>query len=186
MTVSDVASLLRVSRMTVYRLLQAGELTSVRVGRSSRLRRANVAEYLHRSQLGGPEEPAPHGHHRAGNVHAARLPTAADGAPRDAADRPPVRTSPWTPHNTDPPTGQRLAPRTEELTGNRLDADHPARQARMFLSLARAALAAERWEIAEELLEPIYDIAGELPAELVVEHLELGAALRAASTLGLG
>jgi hypothetical protein len=56
----------------------------------------------------------------------------------------------------------------------------------MFLSLARAALAAERWEIAEELLEPIDDIAGELPAELVVEHLELGAALRAASTLGLG
>jgi hypothetical protein len=76
----------------------------------------------------------------------------------------------------------RLTPGTE-LTGNRLDAHHRARQARMFLYLARTALAAGRWELAEKLLVPISDIAGELPAELVVQHLELVAALRAASAL---
>lgn len=37
MTVEEVASLMRVSKMTVYRLLKTGELTSVRVGRSFRI-----------------------------------------------------------------------------------------------------------------------------------------------------
>jgi hypothetical protein len=53
----------------------------------------------------------------------------------------------------------------------------------MFLNLARAALAVGREELAGELLGSIHDIAGELPAELVVQHLELVAALRAESAL---
>jgi len=46
LTVSEVAAALRVSNMTVYRLVSAGELPAVRVGRSVRLRRDEVDEYL--------------------------------------------------------------------------------------------------------------------------------------------
>jgi excisionase family DNA binding protein len=45
-TVAEVASLLRVSNMTVYRLIQAGSLPAVRVGRSYRLREDDVDRYL--------------------------------------------------------------------------------------------------------------------------------------------
>ena len=38
LTVAEVASLMRVSKMTVYRLVHAGELPAVRVGRSFRVR----------------------------------------------------------------------------------------------------------------------------------------------------
>ena len=37
LTVAEVASLMRVSKMTVYRLVHAGELPAVRVGRSFRV-----------------------------------------------------------------------------------------------------------------------------------------------------
>jgi excisionase family DNA binding protein len=167
MTVSDVASLLRVSKMTVYRLMRAGEFTSVRVGQSFLVPRVEVAEYLRRSQLGGPEEPAPHGNRGASDVHAARLPTAAAGAPEDAADDLSVRADPRAARGADLRPAQRLAPGAEELTGNRLDAHHPARQ---------ATRAAWRGDIAEKLLAAIPDIVDELPAELVVEYLELVAA----------
>ena len=43
---AEVASLLRVSTMTVYRLVKAGQLPAVRVGRSYRLREDDVARYL--------------------------------------------------------------------------------------------------------------------------------------------
>ena len=46
LTVSEVAGALRVSNMTVYRLISAGELPAVRVGRSVRLRVDEVDEYL--------------------------------------------------------------------------------------------------------------------------------------------
>jgi excisionase family DNA binding protein len=46
LTVSEVAGALRVSNMTVYRLVSAGELPAVKVGRSVRLRRDEVDEYL--------------------------------------------------------------------------------------------------------------------------------------------
>ena len=45
-TVAEVAGLLRVSNMTVYRLIQAGQLAAVRVGRSYRIREADVDRYL--------------------------------------------------------------------------------------------------------------------------------------------
>lgn len=46
MTVAEVASLMRVSKMTVYRLVKTGELTSVRVGRSFRIPENAVREYI--------------------------------------------------------------------------------------------------------------------------------------------
>jgi excisionase family DNA binding protein len=45
-TVSEVAVALRVSNMTVYRLVNAGELPAVKVGRSVRLCRDEVDRYL--------------------------------------------------------------------------------------------------------------------------------------------
>jgi excisionase family DNA binding protein len=46
LTVAEVADLLRVSSMTVYRLIKAGELAAVRVGKSYRVREADVDAYL--------------------------------------------------------------------------------------------------------------------------------------------
>ena len=46
LTVAEVAAIMRVSKMTVYRLVHAGELASVRVGRSFRVPEAAVREYL--------------------------------------------------------------------------------------------------------------------------------------------
>jgi len=45
-TVAEVANMLRVSNMTVYRLIQAGSIPAVRVGRSYRLREDDVDRYL--------------------------------------------------------------------------------------------------------------------------------------------
>ncbi len=46
MTVAEVAQLMRVSTMTVYRLIKAGELPSVRVGKSYRIREDDLDRYL--------------------------------------------------------------------------------------------------------------------------------------------
>lgn len=46
LTVAEVASTLRVSNMTVYRLIQAGDLPAVRVGKSYRLREEDIDKYL--------------------------------------------------------------------------------------------------------------------------------------------
>ncbi len=46
LTVAEVASLMRVSKMTVYRLVHAGELGAVRVGRSYRVPDTAVHDYL--------------------------------------------------------------------------------------------------------------------------------------------
>jgi excisionase family DNA binding protein len=46
LTVNEVADLLRVSRMTVYRLIKTGEMPALRVGRSYRLREQDVHTYL--------------------------------------------------------------------------------------------------------------------------------------------
>lgn len=45
-TVAEVAEVMRVSRMTVYRLVHSGELPAVRVGRSFRVPQRAVHEYL--------------------------------------------------------------------------------------------------------------------------------------------
>lgn len=46
MTVSEVADLLRVSKMTVYRMVHSGEIFSVRFGKSFRLPKRSVDQYL--------------------------------------------------------------------------------------------------------------------------------------------
>jgi excisionase family DNA binding protein len=46
LTVQEVADLIRVSSMTVYRLIKSGELPAVRVGRSFRVRDVDVDTYL--------------------------------------------------------------------------------------------------------------------------------------------
>jgi len=46
LTVAEVAKVMRVSKMTVYRLVHSGELPAVRVGRSFRVRAEAVHSYL--------------------------------------------------------------------------------------------------------------------------------------------
>ena len=46
LTVNEVADLLRVSNMTVYRLIKSNELASVRVGKSYRIRRDDIDRFL--------------------------------------------------------------------------------------------------------------------------------------------
>ncbi len=46
LTVTEVAAIMRVSKMTVYRLVHGGEMSAVRVGRSFRVPEPAVREYL--------------------------------------------------------------------------------------------------------------------------------------------
>jgi excisionase family DNA binding protein len=46
LTVAEVAAMMRVSKMTVYRLVHAGEMAAVRVGRSFRVPAPAVRAYL--------------------------------------------------------------------------------------------------------------------------------------------
>jgi excisionase family DNA binding protein len=46
LTVAEVAAMMRVSKMTVYRLVHNGELPAVRVGRSFRVPEQAVHDYL--------------------------------------------------------------------------------------------------------------------------------------------
>jgi excisionase family DNA binding protein len=49
LTVAEVAAMMRVSKMTVYRLVHGGDLPAVRVGRSFRVLEEDVDEYLRKS-----------------------------------------------------------------------------------------------------------------------------------------
>ena len=49
LTVAEVAAMMRVSKMTVYRLVHSGELPAVRVGRSFRVTEHDVDDYLRKS-----------------------------------------------------------------------------------------------------------------------------------------
>ena len=46
LTVAEVATIMRVSKMTVYRLGHSGELAAIRVGRSFRVPEQAVNQYL--------------------------------------------------------------------------------------------------------------------------------------------
>ena len=46
LTVAEVAALMRVSKMTVYRLVHSGELPAARVGKSFRVPEQAVHDYL--------------------------------------------------------------------------------------------------------------------------------------------
>jgi excisionase family DNA binding protein len=48
LTVAEVAEIMRVSKMTVYRLVHSGELPAIRFGRSFRVPESAVAEALQR------------------------------------------------------------------------------------------------------------------------------------------
>ncbi|WP_104180685.1 helix-turn-helix domain-containing protein [Arthrobacter sp. B0490] len=58
LTVAEVADLLRVSKMTVYRLVHAGDLPAVQFGRSYRVPESAVGEFLRNSQVDGQSESA--------------------------------------------------------------------------------------------------------------------------------
>lgn len=51
LTVAEVAKIMRVSKMTVYRLVHHGELASIRVGRSYRISEQAVNQYLRTAEL---------------------------------------------------------------------------------------------------------------------------------------
>ena len=46
LTIAEVAKVMRVSKMTVYRLVHSGELPAVRVGKSFRVTENAVQDYL--------------------------------------------------------------------------------------------------------------------------------------------
>ncbi|GAA3435043.1 helix-turn-helix domain-containing protein [Kutzneria kofuensis] len=46
LTIAEVAKVMRVSKMTVYRLVHSGELPAVRVGKSFRVTETAVQDYL--------------------------------------------------------------------------------------------------------------------------------------------
>ena len=46
LTVAEVAGAMRVSNMTIYRLIKSGQLAAVRVGKNYRIRESDVDRYL--------------------------------------------------------------------------------------------------------------------------------------------
>ena len=57
LTVAEVANAMRVSNMTVYRLIKSGELPAVRVGKNYRLRETDLERFLEERSVrtdGGP------------------------------------------------------------------------------------------------------------------------------------
>jgi len=46
LTVAEVAATMRVSNMTVYRLIKGGEIAALRVGKNYRIRESDVDRYL--------------------------------------------------------------------------------------------------------------------------------------------
>jgi len=46
LTVREVAATMRVSTMTVYRLIKSGQLPAIRVGKNYRIRESDVDTYL--------------------------------------------------------------------------------------------------------------------------------------------
>ncbi len=51
LTVAEVAGVVRVSRMTVYRLIRRNQLKAIRVGRNYRVREEDLREYLESSAV---------------------------------------------------------------------------------------------------------------------------------------
>lgn len=62
LTVAEVADHMRVSSMTVYRLIKAGSLQAVRVGKNYRIRTSDLERYLESSSVdhGDTDSPAEH------------------------------------------------------------------------------------------------------------------------------
>ena len=58
LTVSEVADVMRVSKMTVYRLVHSGELPAVRFGRSYRVPQSAVQQVLKNAVIDGRSDTA--------------------------------------------------------------------------------------------------------------------------------
>ena len=58
LTVREVADAIRVSTMTVYRLIRGGALPAIRVGKHFRIRTRDLDHYLEAQTLGGDAWPA--------------------------------------------------------------------------------------------------------------------------------
>ena len=58
LTVAEVADVMRVSKMTVYRLVHSGEMPAVRFGRSYRVPETAVEQYLKGAVVDGHTETA--------------------------------------------------------------------------------------------------------------------------------
>ena len=58
LTVAEVAELMRVSKMTVYRLVHSGEMPAVRFGRSFRVPEAAVEQYVKGAVVEGQSDTA--------------------------------------------------------------------------------------------------------------------------------
>ncbi|HVE77157.1 MAG TPA: helix-turn-helix domain-containing protein [Actinomycetota bacterium] len=54
LTVAEVASLMRVSNMTVYRLIKSEQLKALKVGKNYRIRESDIETYLNDRSVGGP------------------------------------------------------------------------------------------------------------------------------------
>ncbi|MFW2512853.1 helix-turn-helix domain-containing protein [Demequina sp. SO4-13] len=67
LTVAEVAEMLRVSRMTVYRWVHAGDMPAVRFGRSFRVPATAVEAFMEEATLQGGFE-AQDDDHRSGTV----------------------------------------------------------------------------------------------------------------------
>ncbi|MCA1838836.1 MAG: helix-turn-helix domain-containing protein [Actinomycetota bacterium] len=52
LTVVEVATMMRVSNMTVYRLIKSGQLPALKVGKNYRLRSSDVENYLEERSVG--------------------------------------------------------------------------------------------------------------------------------------
>jgi excisionase family DNA binding protein len=57
LTVGEVAATMRVSNMTVYRLIKAGQLAAIRVGKNYRIRESDVNKYLSDRSVNVEEQP---------------------------------------------------------------------------------------------------------------------------------
>lgn len=55
LTVAEVADLLRVSKMTVYRLIKSGDLAAIRVGKNYRIRQLDLDTYLQEGSVQADE-----------------------------------------------------------------------------------------------------------------------------------
>ncbi len=53
MTVQEIADYLRVTKKTIYRLLEQGNIPATKVGRQWRFDKASIGKWLHRSLVGG-------------------------------------------------------------------------------------------------------------------------------------
>ncbi|WP_028279496.1 helix-turn-helix domain-containing protein [Arthrobacter sp. H5] len=56
LTVAEVAEVMRVSKMTVYRLVHSGEMPAVRFGRSYRVPESAVQQYVRGASVDGQSE----------------------------------------------------------------------------------------------------------------------------------